>query len=283
MIIETITLPVVYKDNIDNGGFVPSIKAYIPDVYEEVHPSKKRPTIVIFPGGGYGHHSVREAEPVALAFNRMGFNACVVTYSVAPMEFPAALLDACQALVTLCENEEKWHVDTENIFLCGFSAGSHLAASVGIYQKADFVTEYFKKLPKIRGLILSYPVISSGEFAHKGSVENVLGKKIRNSDKAAYYEDIISLEKHVHAEVPPVFMWHTNEDTSVPAENSLLFALALRKQHVSVEYHLFEKGIHGIALANRETSFADGRHFQQENQNWITMCETWINNHLLTF
>ena len=133
MIIETITLPVVYKDSIDNGGFVPSIKAYIPDVYEEVHPSKKRPTIVIFPGGGYGHHSVREAEPIALAFNRMGFNACVVTYSVAPMEFPAALLDACQALVTLCENEEKWHVDTENIFLCGFSAGSHLAASVGIY------------------------------------------------------------------------------------------------------------------------------------------------------
>jgi len=79
-----------------------------------------------------------------------------------------------------------------------------------------------------------------------------------------------------------VFMWHTNEDTSVPAENSLLFALALRKHNIPVEYHLFEKGIHGIALANNETSFADGRHIQQENQSWIRMCETWMHNHLLT-
>ncbi|MBE6349891.1 MAG: alpha/beta hydrolase [Spirochaetaceae bacterium] len=283
MIIETIYLPVAYEGILDNGGFKPSLKAYIPDVYEDVHPSKKRPTVVIFPGGGYSHHSVREAEPIALAFNRMGFNACVLTYSVAPMEFPVALLDACQGLHTLCEYQEKWNIDMQNVFLCGFSAGSHLAASVGIYGKTELVSQYFKDdLPAIRGLILSYPVISSGDFAHKGSVENVLGEKILNSDKAQYYKDLISLEKNVHGEVPPVFMWHTNEDTSVPAENSLLFALALRKHNIPVEYHLFEKGIHGIALANNETSFADGRHIQQENQSWIRMCETWMHNHLLT-
>ena len=98
-------------------------------------------------------------------------------------------------------------------------------------------------------MILSYPVITSGEFAHRGSFNNLL--------RDQYTEEMLektSLEKQVNEYVPRAFIWHTYEDTVVPVENSLLFATELRRHHIPVEFHLFERGCHGLSLANELTA-----------------------------
>ena len=100
--------------------------------------------------------------------------------------------------------------------------------------------------------MLSYPVITSGRKAHRGSFENLLGDR---------YEELVeemSLENQVDADTPPAFLWHTTEDDCVPVENSLLFYQALHDQGISVEMHIYPHGPHGLGLANELTAAGDG-------------------------
>jgi len=131
------------------------------------------------------------------------------------------------------------------------------------------------------GLILSYPVITSGEFAHRGSFINALGSKMQNGDVSmnltgAQTEEFLGLEHQVTDKVPPVFMWHTFEDETVPLENSLLFAQALRKAGVSLEYHIFPKGGHGYSLANMLTATPELREIEPQCEQWMELCKNWI-------
>ena len=122
-------------------------------------------------------------------------------------------------------------------------------------------------------MILSYPVITSGEFAHRGSFNNLL--------RDQYTEEMLektSLEKQVNEYVPRAFIWHTYEDTVVPVENSLLFATELRRHHIPVEFHLFERGCHGLSLAHELTDNPQGERIQRECECWITMAIAWMHN-----
>ncbi len=145
------------------------------------------------------------------------------------------------------------------MIVCGFSAGGHLSASLGVFWDREFVWEALGLTgEKVRpdGLILAYPVISSGEFAHRGSFEHLTGRSGETKG-----EELLSLERQAGPQTPPVFMWHTAADGTVPVENSLLFAMALRKAGVSLELHIFPEGRHGLALASEETAkdMDDGR------------------------
>ena len=131
--------------------------------------------------------------------------------------------------------------------------------------------EYYKP----NGLILAYPVITSGEFAHRGSFDSVIGD---NPNKEDLLEKL-SLEKNVTDNVPPVFMWHTFEDGSVHLENSLLFAGALRRAGVSLEYHVFPHGGHGYAMGTKETAIVpDLKEIDPQIPQWIELCHKWIEN-----
>ncbi|MCD7737024.1 MAG: alpha/beta hydrolase [Lachnospiraceae bacterium] len=219
----------------------------------------ERPIIVICPGGGYEFTSDREAEIVAMQFLAMGYHAAVLRYSVAPAVYPTALLELGRSVAVIRENAGKWHIDEDKIVISGFSAGGHLAANYGLFWNRDFLaealdTESARLQPS--ALILGYPVISSGAFAHEGSFRNLLG---------ADYEakkDELSLEKNAAslagAQVPRTFVWHTWEDDVVPVQNSLLLVNELVRHHVPVEFHLFEKGGHGLSLANRLTGSTGG-------------------------
>ncbi len=131
------------------------------------------------------------------------------------------------------------------------------------------------RMPKERyqpnGMILAYPVITSGAFAHRGSFENLMGEQAD-----AELERELSLENQVTDKVPPVFMWHTIEDGSVPLENSLLFAAALRKAGVNFEYHVFPHGGHGYALATRETAMKGGVEIEPQCEQWMDLCKNWL-------
>lgn len=262
------------KINVDNGGFQPKMSVYLPDNSPEIQIDRKHPTVVICPGGGYAMTSDREAEPIALRFAAAGCNAVVVRYSCVPARFPAALFELSYAVAKVRENAQEWNVDTDRIAVCGFSAGGHLAASFSTLWNGDFVKEYFDYQGgenKPNGMILGYPVITSGEHAHWGSIENLLGDK--TADSALL--DLVSAEKQVNSDTPSAFIWHTFDDACVPVENSLVLAQALAKEKISTELHIYPKGPHGLALASRETGdFA----VVPECQNWIDMAIRWLKN-----
>ncbi|MEH7380378.1 alpha/beta hydrolase [Bacillus sp. JJ1533] len=249
---------------------------YILDNSQSIDPDRKRPMIVICPGGGYSHTSDREAEPVAIQMLSKGYHASILRYSVEPAVFPTALCQLASAIGFIRENAENWNVDSEKIIVMGFSAGGHLTASLGVFWNRAFLTEqitYSKEQIKPNGLILSYPVISSGPHAHEGSFKALLGDKFEDKQS----REFLSLENQVTNETPPTFLWHTVSDAAVPVENSMLFAQSLLMRKVPLEMHIYPEGVHGLSLGTEETqSIGRDNHLQPEVENWIEMAGRWV-------
>lgn len=255
------------------------LSLYIIDNSTEIDINRRRPMIVICPGGGYEMTSDREAEPVALKFIASGYNVAVIRYSVAPVRYPNQLLQVSAAIATIRRKAEEWNTDSEKIVVCGFSAGAHLAASVGVLWQEDFIKEnlrlkYGENRPN--AMILAYPVISGGEYAHRGSFDNLLG-----NDATQDMINYLSLENRVSENTPPTFLWHTADDDCVPCENSLMFAAALKRNHISLELHIYMSGCHGLSLCSRES--ANDIATSQENPlvkphiaTWFNLCVEWI-------
>lgn len=243
-------------------------------------PDRRRPMILILPGGGYEHCSDRESEPVAMKFLAMGCHAAVLEYSVSPNVFPVALRELAKAVAVIRSRAEEYHVNPEAVIPCGFSAGGHLAASLGAFWNrpeiygGEWEAAAMPSPEQCRpnGLILSYPVITSGPFCHKGSFERLLGREAEDPAK----RELVSLERQITPDFPPVFFWHTVTDGSVPVENSLFLASAFRRSGVNFEMHLYPSGIHGIALGTKETAGADGRALEPCCQSWISLVQSWL-------
>jgi len=257
---------------------------YIQDYYEEIK-IDKRPLVLICPGGAYAYTSAREGEALALQFLAMGCHAAVLEYSCAPARYPVALTELAAAMALIRWHAEEWHVEPEGVIVLGCSAGGHLAASLGTLWNESFlakavdVAEEDRRLLRPDGMILCYPVISSGKYAHRGSFENLLGEEAGREECGKDANSLLSrlsLETRVTEETPPAFIWHTFTDGSVPVENSLLFVSALRRAGVSTEFHMYPEGGHGLSLANRLTMHRDGSAVQEECTTWISLARTWI-------
>lgn len=258
------------------GDYSPALHTYILDNSPEINPNRKRPAVIICPGGGYTRTSDREAEPVAIQMNSMGFHSFILRYSCSPSTFPQPQLELAKAIVIVREHSEEWNIDENKIIVLGFSAGGHLAASLGVFWNREFIYGPLSVVPekiKPSGLILCYPVITSGEYAHKGSFKALLG------DKYEELSEFVSIENQIGEQTPPTFIWHTFEDSSVPLENTLLYANAMRKHHIPFELHVYPRGRHGLSLANEETQSSNSiSTVVPECQNWIQMAGTWIKN-----
>lgn len=249
------------------------------DVYilDETHrqemkaPIEGRPFVLVIPGGGYSWKSAREAEPIAMRFLAVGCNAAVLWYSVAPATFPSALEEAAQAMA-LIRSHEEWNVG--KVFACGFSAGGHLTASLGILWNdpmLSLATGLDPQSYRPDGVILSYPVITSGEKRHDGSFRNLLGDLYE--DETA--REQVSLEKQVTEDAAPAFIWHTYTDAAVPVENSLMLASAYAEKKRPMELHVFPAGYHGLATCDFETLAMDGDTYR-EAADWLPMVIRWI-------
>jgi acetyl esterase/lipase len=222
----------------------PSLTIYLPPA-DKANGS----AVVVCPGGGYGGLAVgHEGKDPAEWLNRHGIAAFVLRYRLGPRyHHPAPMQDAQRALRFVRSRAKEWNLDPKRIGIWGFSAGGHLASTAATHfdegkPDADDPIERVSCRPNFA--ILCYPVISMRPpVTHGGSRRNLLGDK---PDEAL----VTSLcnDEQVTEKTPPTFLFHTNEDTAVPPENSLLFYAALRKKKVPAELHIYEKGPHGIGL-----------------------------------
>ena len=225
-------------------GAAATLCCYVQPTSVNVAARRLRPGILILPGGGYNHVSEREAEPVALRFLAKGYCAFVLTYSVYPHRFPTALREAAMAMRYIREHAQEMGLDPEKVAAMGFSAGGHLCGTLGtLFDSPEVADLGSAGALRPDALGLCYPVAVSWGRTHEGSFEKLCG-----GDTALRQR--LSLEGLVRPDMPPVFLWHTREDETVPCRNSLILAQALEEAGVDFALHIYQKGPHGLSTAN---------------------------------
>lgn len=223
-------------------------------VYKAGRPNA--PCVLVCPGGGYARRADHEADPVALWLNTLGITGIVVHYRVTPYRHPHPLNDLSEAMRITNKNAAAWGIDAGRIGVLGFSAGGHLASTLCTIADADV-------RPKLG--ILLYPVITLGDpSAHTGSRNNLVPDPTDGS-----WVDKLSSHLHVQADTPPTFLFHTVDDAAVPIENAMLYCSALRQKGIPFEAHLFERGRHGVGLAEDNPQLST----------WPMLCGNWLKLH----
>ena len=242
---------------------IPTLTAYLPDATNATSAA-----MVICPGGGYAHLAPHEGNDYALWLNQHGVTCFVLKYRLGSSGYhhPAMLNDAACAVRWVRAHATEFSVDVKRVGIMGSSAGGHLAATLLTHfdagdTNATDAVERQSSRPDLA--ILCYAVISMGEFTHKGSHNNLLG-----TNATPELEKFLSNELQVTKNTPPCFLWTTFEDKTVPLENTLLFAGALRKNHVPFDLHVYEKGGHGMGLKDKPP-------FAQPHP-WANDCVFWL-------
>jgi acetyl esterase/lipase len=235
----------------NEDGDRPSLTIYAP-------PARRTSTaVVVCPGGGYRNLAMdHEGRQIAQWLNSLGVAAFVLQYRLGPRyHHPAPLTDLQQAIRMVRSRAAEFQVSPSRIGVWGFSAGGHLASTAATHFDSETRPDF---------AILSYPVISfTTEYVHKGSRQNLLGD---NPDPELV--KLLSNELQVKPDTPPTFLFHTNEDTGVPPENSVLFYLALRKHNIPAELHIYERGRHGVGLASTDATLGT----------WPARLADWLRN-----
>lgn len=244
--IKTETVDLYQYFHIDRDGAADGrLSCWVWQTPEQISPIwRKRPAVLIIPGGGYHKVSPREAEPAAMRFLAKGYTAFVMEYSVAPSMFPASLREAAMAMRYIRENAKELEVNENMVAAIGFSAGGHLCGTLGTMYDCPEVADIApSEMIRPDALGLCYPVAISWGNTHEGSFEN-----LTHNDPELRAR--LSLDRLVRSDMPPVYLWHTRTDEAVPVRNSLILAQALDEAGVNFAMHIYRKGPHGMSVAN---------------------------------
>lgn len=267
---------------------------------------RKRPAVLICPGGAYLGCSDREGEPVALRFAAMGYHAFVLRYStysdgapgflpltrdvrdlpVNPKSVhPAPVRDIAKAFLIMREHAEEWRVDTDKVALCGFSAGAHNCAMYATYWHDPLVYRHFDFEPAVfrpAAAILSYGIFDYHLMF--GEITDPFAQAMSEAASIALFGtksptdamlDATSPAFRVTENMPPTFLWATSADELVPAENTARMALALAQARVPFEVHIFEEGLHGLGLADQASS-GSLLELNADAEKWIGLVDAWL-------
>lgn len=238
-----------------------------------------RNAILVIPGGGYGCVCAdREGEPIALAFLPYGYNAFVLHYSVARKKgYPEQLIEASLAMKHIKDNAKEYNIDPDKVFVTGFSAGGHLAASLGtmwhkkaVYDRIDMPYGYNKPA----GMILVYPVISGKEFGHMGSFYNLLCTDTPTKEQI----EEVSIENNVDEKSAPCYIVHTSNDQAVNIKNALVLAEAFADKGITFELHVYPDAPHGVALGNKITKCGVEKWENPQIAKWVENAACWAEN-----
>ncbi len=271
----------------DDGEYsYPAAHGYVPNIHTYLHDDEEpRDCMLVVPGGGYSVCAPHEGELVAKEFYCRGMNTIVLTYTTdITMSVPLKdqpMRDLSRAVRLIKKNAEDYHIFGKKFIICGFSAGGHLCGSFTVHHEE--LTDANPALAGISnrpdGVILSYPVITTGEKTHAGSIQALLGDN-PSPEELEYY----SIEKQVKPSTPPCFIWQTEEDDVVPVENSYLIAAALRRNKIPFAHYVFPRGFHGLSVANE--AYFDGNYCGESSEIdrtlaadvglWPSLAEAWI-------
>lgn len=254
----------VTKDGVErlNHVSVPLMMLYRPAVT-----TNKMPAVIICPGGSYSILSIaKEGKDVAQLFSEWGVMAFVLKYrlpddtimvdrSIGPLQ------DAQRAIQMIREYADKWNIDTAKIGLMGFSAGGHLASSGATHFKNAVISNDKNISLRPSFSILVYPVISFADsITHMGSRTNLLGKN-PSAEKISYWSN----ELQVNPQTPPTFIVHASDDKAVLPANSINYYMALLKNKVPAEMHIYQNGGHGFGMNNKTTT-----------EKWMERLKNWL-------
>lgn len=240
----------------------PSITVYLPEASKATGAG-----VVVFPGGGYVNLATeKEGTKPAKWLNQLGVAAFVVKYRLGPRyHYPAEFEDGARAMRYARYHAADYGVSPDKIGVWGFSAGGHMASSVGTHfdsgnPRAPDPIDRVSSRPDF--MILAYPVITlTGPYAHEGSARNFLGPH-----PATGLAEKFSNQLQVTPQTPPAFLFCTDDDGTVPSENSTMFFEALKRSHVPAELHIFQHGPHGVGLAQT----------YPELSIWPKLLEDWL-------
>ena len=251
MLCETLDLSSVFP-KLPRGEKTPTLTAYVHRGGSTVEDRKKFPAMLILPGGGYHVVSDREGEPIAMAYYAKGFNCFVLDYTVVPDGYYPTQLVQAAASATIIRTNTEWN-NTDYLAVCGFSAGGHLAASLGTrWMKCGIseVTGQPDRLARPDAMVLCY----AAPTVNEGRVVQAAMRGLNGKDAPEESVNSQDLACDVTEDTPPAFFWHTAEDETVPIANPLRFAAKMQKAGVPTEVHIFPFGPHGMALADPITS-----------------------------
>ncbi|KFF03371.1 alpha/beta hydrolase [Flavobacterium reichenbachii] len=241
---------------------IPTLSIFLP---KEIKPNQT--AVIILPGGGYTHLAIdKEGTKVALWLNSLGITAFVLKYRlpndlIMKNKNIGPLQDAQEAVRYVRSNAAKWNLDVSKIGIMGFSAGGHLASTLSTHYNDKIYNSDSKISARPDFSLLIYPVISmQNDITHKGSQISLLG-----NNPSQELLDSFSNEKKVTAQTPPAFLVHATDDNAVLPENSINYYLALKKNGIAAELHLYENGGHGFGLGVKDTS-----------KFWTKQCEDWL-------
>ena len=271
-----------------------SFDTYLLHNSKEYNVDKKRPLVIVCPGGGYTFTSEREAEPIALKFNSVGIHSVVLWYTThdhvknTPRN---ALIELARTIKYVKEHAKEWYVDPNKIIVCGFSAGGHLALQIATRWHEHWLAKEAKTTNeqlRVNLIIPCYPSAFATRFekddygfAHQliqnpnTANERMFGAYNPSDTDVNEYNCLL----HVSNYTPPMFIWHTYEDALVNVSNSLMLGTKLREFNIPFELHIFERGEHGLALCDRTTARKPSHH-NQHVIHWFSLCEEWLSNYI---
>ncbi|MGO4937361.1 alpha/beta hydrolase [Fundicoccus sp. Sow4_H7] len=282
-----------------------TLKAYLLEDNVGLRPKKTLPAIIINPGGGYMYCSPREAEPIALRFNAMGYHAFVLEYSVygegqhpyspepdLPVKehslFPHAMQEIAMAFEIIHQHAQEWQIDTNQIGTIGFSAGGHNVAMYAnnwnkpvIQDATSFKGQALKPAFNITAYPLTDLINITENIEDLSAVPEaspILIACFGKTDVSKEELETYSPARQVSSDTPPTFIWTTAEDQVVPAQDSVRLALGLAHNNIPFELHVFEKGPHGLSLANQATASRPDQ-INEKVAQWPEMVEKWLSEH----
>lgn len=248
-----------------------------------------RPAIINCPGGGYSHHSTFERLPATLPFTSQGYQVFELSYSLLDdSKYPNPLVDISMAVRWVRANAERLHVDPDRVAIMGFSAGGHCAAMLATkWNMSDWKPAELDDIQssdlgdlestsnKPNAAILCYATTNLFDFPSL--------KQMRTRDSGI---GAISVERipqsnpidHITPETCPVFIWHTAEDATVPAMQSIAFTQRLMEKNVPVELHVFERGSHGLSVGSKLTAYGTERDLPPAVPGWVELATRWLND-----
>ena len=282
-----------------------TLTSYVHEASRELMENRKRPAVLVCPGGAYLMCSDREAEPVALRFAAMGYHAFVLRYStyfgfggfnfdfanmkpIPEIIHPAPLRDLGKAMLCIKEHAEEWLVDDSKIFIAGGSAGGHLGALYATNWHKPVLSEHFKESPekfKPAAAVLYYPLTDYVELnkymaARTGQEQQGLFRACNMALMGTFTPTEALLEelspaRQVSDKTVPMFIWTTGADELVPVQQTLLMGIALADNKIPFETHVFEEGAHGLSLASQASAGARSQ-INVDAAKWIDLAEAWL-------